>query len=127
VLHNSSKTPLFSAEERVNIMKRAVAHVPNVEVYEFNGLAVDFAVEHGAKTILRGLRATTDFEYELQMAQTNRVLRPSVDTMFLITSLQFAYLSSSITKEVASYGGDISKFVPDFVSDLVMKKIPKKI
>ena len=123
VLNNSAKTPLFSADERVNMMRQAIAHVPNAEVYAFNGLAVNFAVENNAKTIIRGLRATTDFEYELQMAQTNKVLMPSVDTLFLATALQYAYLSSTIVKEVASYRGDIGKFVPDFVEIKVRERI----
>ena len=115
VLHNSSKSPLFSVEERVNILKKATQDIPNVEVRSFSGLAVDFAKECQAHTIVRGLRAITDFEYELQMAQTNRVLEPEVDTTFLITSLEYAYLSSTVVKEVAAFGGDIHKFVPDFV------------
>ena len=90
VLHNSSKSPLFSVEERVNILKKATQDIPNVEVRSFSGLAVDFAKECQAHTIVRGLRAITDFEYELQMAQTNRVLEPEVDTTFLITSLEYA-------------------------------------
>lgn len=104
VLHNSSKSPLFSVEERVNILKKATQDIPNVEVRSFSGLAVDFAKECQAHTIVRGLRAITDFEYELQMAQTNRVLEPEVDTTFLITSLEYAYLSSTVVKEVAAFG-----------------------
>ena len=125
VLHNSAKSPLFSVEERVNILKKATQDIPNVEVRSFSGLAVDFAKECQAHTIVRGLRAITDFEYELQMAQTNRVLAPDVDTMFLTTSLEYAYLSSTTVKEVAAFGGDISKFVPGFVMDEVHKKLKK--
>ena len=125
VLHNSTKSPLFSVEERVNILKKATQDIPNVEVRSFSGLAVDFAKECQAHTIVRGLRAITDFEYELQMAQTNRVLEPDVDTMFLTTSLEYAYLSSTTVKEVAAFGGDISKFVPGFVMDEVHKKLKK--
>ncbi|MGN0322358.1 MAG: pantetheine-phosphate adenylyltransferase [Oliverpabstia sp.] len=123
VLHNSSKSPLFSVEERVNILKEATAHLNNVEIVAFSGLSVEFARKCGAKVIIRGLRAITDFEYELQMAQTNRVLAPDIDTMFLTTSLEFAYLSSTTVKEVATFGGDISKFVPEFVSREVYKKL----
>ena len=129
VLHNSSKSPLFSVEERVNIlekatkdMPKATQDIPNVEVRSFSGLAVDFAKECQAHTIVRGLRAITDFEYELQMAQTNRVLEPEVDTTFLITSLEYAYLSSTVVKEVAAFGGDIHKFVPDFVEKEIRAK-----
>ncbi|MCI5510261.1 MAG: pantetheine-phosphate adenylyltransferase [Oliverpabstia sp.] len=123
VLHNSAKSPLFSVEERVNILKEATAHLNNVEIVAFSGLSVEFARKCGAKVIIRGLRAITDFEYELQMAQTNRVLAPDIDTMFLTTSLEFAYLSSTTVKEVATFGGDISKFVPEFVSREVYKKL----
>ena len=123
VLHNSAKSPLFSVEERVNILKEATAHLKNVEIVAFSGLSVEFARKCGAKVIIRGLRAITDFEYELQMAQTNRVLAPDIDTMFLTTSLEFAYLSSTTVKEVATFGGDISKFVPEFVSREVYKKL----
>ena len=123
VLHNSAKSPLFSVEERVNILKEATAHLNNVEIVAFSGLSVEFARKCGAKVIIRGLRAIPDFEYELQMAQTNRVLAPDIDTMFLTTSLEFAYLSSTTVKEVATFGGDISKFVPEFVSREVYKKL----
>ena len=122
VLHNSSKSPLFSVEERVNILEKATLDIPNVEVKPFEGLSVNFARENHAQVIIRGLRAVTDFEYELQMAQTNRVLAPDVDTVFLTTSLEYAYLSSSSVKEIASFHGDISQCVPDFVAKLVYEK-----
>lgn len=126
VLHNSAKTPLFSVEERVNILKKATEQIPKVRVTPFQGLSVDFAKACGAKVIVRGLRAITDFEYELQMAQTNRELESGVDTTFLITSLQYAYLSSTTVKEVAAFGGDISKFVPAFVADEIRRKFEEK-
>jgi pantetheine-phosphate adenylyltransferase len=126
VLNNSVKIPLFSLEERVNIIREVVSDLDNVEVCSFDGLAVDFAVKHGAQVFLRGLRAVTDFEYELQMAQTNRILNPTIDTLFLATSLEYAYLSSTIVKEVAAYGGDISQFVPDFVAQKIIDKLIKK-
>lgn len=125
VLNNKAKTPLFSVEERVRILNEATKDLPNVEIVAFSGLSVDFARQCKAKVIIRGLRAITDFEYELQMAQTNRVLAPDVDTMFLTTSLEYAYLSSTTVKEVAAFGGDISKFVPGFVMDEVHKKLKK--
>ena len=112
VLNNKEKTPLFSVEERVKILTKATKDIPNVEVKAFEGLSVNFARENHAQVIVRGLRAVTDFEYELQMAQTNRVLAPDVDTVFLTTSLEYAYLSSTIMKEVANFGGDLSKFAP---------------
>ena len=110
VLVNSAKSPLFSVEERVNMLKEATEDIAHVRVVSFSGLLVDFAREMGTNVIVRGLRAVTDFEYELQMAQTNRVLAPDVDTVFLTTSLEYAYLSSTILKEVAHFGGDLSKF-----------------
>ena len=126
VLHNSAKSPLFSVEERVKILTKATKDIPNVEVKAFEGLSVNFARENHAQVIVRGLRAVTDFEYELQMAQTNRVLAPDVDTVFLTTSLQYAYLSSTIMKEVANFGGDLSKFAPREITDAVEEKLKKE-
>ena len=115
VLHNSTKSPLFSVEERVNILENITSDIPNVKIESFGGLSVNFARNCEAKVIIRGLRAITDFEYELQLAQTNRILSTDVDTMFLTTSLQYAYLSSTTVKEAASFGADISKFAPEYV------------
>ncbi len=126
VLHNSAKSPLFSVEERVNILTETTKHIPNIQVKEFSGLSIEFAKMNKANVIVRGLRAITDFDYELQMAQTNRVLAPNVDTMFLTTSLEYAYLSSTTVKEVALFGGDITKFVPPFVVEKIQKKIEEK-
>ena len=122
VLNNRAKTPLFSVEERVKMLEEVTKDIQNVEVKSFAGLTVDFAKECNANAVVRGLRAITDFEYELQMAQTNRVLEPEVDTTFLITSLEYAYLSSTVVKEVAAFGGDIHKFVPDFVEKEIRAK-----
>lgn len=115
VLQNSAKSPLFSVEERVNILENITSDIPNVKIESFGGLSVNFARNCEAKVIIRGLRAITDFEYELQLAQTNRILSTDVDTMFLTTSLQYAYLSSTTVKEAASFGADISKFAPEYV------------
>ncbi len=123
VLFNSAKTPLFSVEERVKMLEQATAGIPNVRVLSFGGLSVDFARSCGAKVIVRGLRLITDFEYELQMAQTNRKLAPDVDTTFLYTSIQYSYLSSTTVKEVAAFGGDISEFVPGFVEEAIRLKL----
>ena len=123
VLNNSVKSPLFSVEERVNILENITGDIPNVKIQAFGGLSVNFAKNCEAKVIIRGLRALTDFEYELQMAQTNRILSTDVDTMFLTTSLQYAYLSSTTVKEAASFGADISKFVPDYVVRQVEAKL----
>ena len=122
VLVNSSKIPLFSAEERVNMIKGVVSEYPNVEVMAFDGLLVEFARMCDATAVVRGLRAVTDFEYELQMSQTNHIIAPDIDTIFLTTNLNYAYLSSSVVKEVARYGGDISKFVAPEVRSLVLEK-----
>ena len=122
VLCNSQKSPLFSTEERVNILKEVTKDIPNVEVRSFNGLSVNFVKECHADVIIRGLRAITDFEYELQIAQTNRILAPEVDTMFLITGLEYAYLSSTTVKEVAAFGEDVSRFVPPYVAEMMKKK-----
>ena len=107
--------------------KRQTQDIPNVEVRSFSGLAVDFAKECQAHTIVRGLRAITDFEYELQMAQTNRMLsHGKIDTVFLTTSLEYAYLSSSAIKQIASFDGDITPCVPDFVAKLIYDKYREK-
>lgn len=126
VLNNSTKSPLFSVEERVNILKKVTLDVSNVKIQAFSGLAVNFARDCNAQVIVRGLRAITDFEYELQMAQTNRVLAPDVDTMFLTTSLEYAYLSSTIVKEVNFFHGDIEKFVPPVVAEALQEKLNKR-
>ena len=126
VLVNSSKVPLFSAEERVNMIKGVVSEYANVEVRSFDGLLVEFARLCKATAVVRGLRAVTDFEYELQMSQTNHIIAPDIDTIFLTTNLNYAYLSSSVVKEVARYGGDISKFVaPEIMlpTDAVLNKV----
>ena len=123
VLNNSSKTPLFSVEERVNMLKSITKDIPNVEVMSFGGLLVDFVREQNANVIVRGLRAVTDFEYELQLSQTNHVIAPEVDTIFLTTNLKYSYLSSSIVKEIASYNGDISAFLHPEIAEKVREKM----
>lgn len=122
VLMNSSKSPLFSVEERVNMLKEVTRHIDNVEIMSFSGLLVDFANQMNASIIIRGLRAITDFEYELQMAQTNHILNEDIDTVFLTSNIDYSYLSSSTVKEIASLGGDVSKFVPEYVIDKICQK-----
>ena len=122
VLNNSAKNSLFSLDERVSMIKEMTESMPNVTVASFDGLLVDYMKEINATIIVRGLRAVTDFEYELQIAQTNHVENPEVETIFLTTSLQYSYLSSTIVKEFASYGGDISKFVPARFIDRIYEK-----
>lgn len=126
VLNNKAKTPLFSVEERVKMLEEVAKELPGVRIIPFEGLLADFAREMSAKMIVRGLRAVTDFEYELQMAQTNHKLAEDIETVFLTTSLQYSYLSSTIVKEVASFGGDISQFVPSYIEEKVQSKIIKK-
>lgn len=123
VLNNAEKTPLFSVEERVKILKEATKNLPNVRVDSFRGLLIDYAKSQDIHVAIRGLRAITDFEFELQISQTNRLLsKGNLDTMFLTTSLEYAYLSSSSVKEIASFNGDISQCVPDFVAKLIYGK-----
>lgn len=123
VLNNTQKSPLFSVEERVNILKEATKDIPNVKVDSFSGLLIDYAEKKNIHIAVRGLRAITDFEYELQIAQTNRKLSNlKLDTIFLNTSLEYAYLSSSSVKEIASFNGDISQCVPEFVAKLIYEK-----
>ena len=125
VLNNSAKNSLFSLDERVSMIKEMTDSMPNVTVTSFNGLLVDYMREIDATIIVRGLRAVTDFEYELQMAQTNTVLNNEIDTIFFTTSLEYAYLSSSTVKEAAYYGADISKLVPETVVNKVYDKIKR--
>ena len=123
VLNNKVKTPLFSVEERVKILEEATKDIPNVQVDSFTGLLINYAAEKHIHVAVRGLRAITDFEYELQIAQTNRKLSGGkLDTIFFTTSLEYAYLSSSSVKEIASFGGDISQCVPEFVAKRIYEK-----
>ena len=126
VLNNKAKSPLFSVEERVKMLKEVTEDIPNVKIIPFEGLLGDFARKMDAGMVIRGLRAITDFEYELQMAQTNHKMAPEVDTAFLTTSLEYSYLSSTTVKEVAAFGGDISQFVPDIVADRITEKMKKE-
>ena len=126
VLVNNAKSPLFSVEERVKILEKTVENLPNVKVIPFEGLLVEFVRKMEAQMVVRGLRAITDFEYELQMAQTNHKLEPEVETIFLTTGLEYSYLSSSTVKEVAAFGGDISQFVPHIVIERMQEKMDKK-
>ena len=123
ILVNPRKRPLFSTEERIYMIKEATKELGgNIEVDTFKGLLVDYAVKKGAKVIIRGLRAMSDFEFEFQMALMNRKLNRSVQSVFLMTDYKWLYISSSIVKEVASFGGDVSGLVPD----IVCKKLKEK-
>ncbi len=126
VLNNKTKTPLFSVEERVKMLEEATRDLPNVTIDSFSGLLIDYAARKDIHVAIRGLRAITDFEYELQIAQTNRKFSDGkLDTVFLTTSLEYAYLSSSTVKEIASFNGDISECVPDFVGRMLYEKYRK--
>lgn len=122
VLVNSSKTPTFTVEERTELLKTATAHIPNVEVMCFNGLLAQFAEQQKAKVIIKGLRAVSDFEYEFQMSLTNNKLNPNVETLFMTTKSENMYLSSSIVREVARYGGSVEDMVPESIADKIYKK-----
>ena len=122
ILVNYVKTPLFTLEERVQMLEEVTREFPNVTVKMFNGITVDFARENDARLIIRGLRAVTDFEYEMQIAQTNHTIDSDIDTIFFTTSLEYAFLSSTIVREVAHYNSDISKFVPPVVVEAFKKK-----
>lgn len=122
VLGNSGKTPLFTVEERKDMLREVTKHIPNVTVQSFGGLTVDFARQQHAQVLIRGLRAIPDFEYELNMAQTNHIIAPEIETVFLMTSLKYSYLSSTTVKEVAWYDADIKTFVPPYVEDKIRNK-----
>ena len=122
VLNNSSKNPLFSVEERVELIKRVTSHIPNVRVDTFSGLLMEYAQNIGASAIIRGLRAVSDFEYEMQITSMNRVLNDEIETFFIMTKNQYSFLSSSIVKEVAKYGGNISELVPEEVESALKMK-----
>ena len=126
ILSNSTKQPMFSVEERIELIKRATKDIPNVKVEAFTGLLVDYARSRDAQFIVKGLRAVTDFEYEYQMSLTNKQLAPEIETFFITTNLKYAYLSSSIVKEVARYGGDISEMVPNEIIIDIQNKIGGK-
>ena len=122
ILVNKAKQPLFDMDERYSLLSETVKDIPNVKVVCFEGLTVDFAMKYDANVIIRGLRAVTDYENEMQIAQTNRALCPYIETMFLTTSLEYAFLSSTIVKELASYHEDVSRFVPGIVNSKLKEK-----
>ncbi|MGQ9779149.1 MAG: pantetheine-phosphate adenylyltransferase [Bacillota bacterium] len=122
VLDNPVKTPLFSTAERCELLRKATAHLPGVEVKHFRGLLVDFARAEGARVIIRGLRALSDFEAEFQMALTNKHLAPEIETMFMVTRPEFSFLSSSMVKELVRFGGSVAGFVTPEVEEALMAK-----
>ena len=123
ILSNSSKNPWFSVEERISLIERVTKEFSNVKVEGFTGLLVDYARQRNAKFIVKGLRAVSDFEYEFQMSLTNKQLAPEIETFFITTNAKYAYLSSSIVKEVARYGGDVTEMVPLEIIEDIKEKI----
>jgi pantetheine-phosphate adenylyltransferase len=125
VLVNSSKTPSFSIEERMGFLKEVTADLDNVEIVSFDGLLAQYCKQRKVDAIVKGLRAVSDFEYEFQMAITNKKLNPNLETIFLTSDSEFMYLSSSMVREVASMGGDISNFVPECIHDRIVERLKK--
>jgi len=125
VAHNDEKQPLFSLEERLNLLRQTVGKSDNVRIAQFDGLLVEFAVREKANAVIRGLRAVSDFEFEFQMALMNRKLKDTVETIFLMPKEEYTYLSSRLVKEIARLGGDVSKFVPAVVMSLLAEKFRK--
>jgi len=121
-----TKHPLFSAEERMELIVSIASHIPNVVVDSFDGLLIEYCASKDAEVIVRGLRVTTDFEYELQIAHANADLRPQIDTIFLPTRTKHGFVSASLVREIASHGGDVSRYAPKVVCDALAKKFAKK-
>lgn len=125
VLNNSAKSPLFTVTERIDLIKKATADLPNCKVMHFDGLLVDFAEKQGATAVIKGLRTISDFEYEYQMAQLNKKLNANIETLFMVTNANYSYISSSVVKEIATLGGDFSDLVPREIYEDVRQKIEK--
>jgi pantetheine-phosphate adenylyltransferase len=125
ILRNEAKKPLFSVEERVEMVREVLRGYPNVEVASFGGLLVEFAASRGARVILRGIRAISDYEYELQMALMNRRLAPDIETVFLMAAEDYSFLSARLVKEVVALGGDVSGLVPPLVEERLRKRLAK--
>ncbi|NQT32503.1 MAG: pantetheine-phosphate adenylyltransferase [Candidatus Omnitrophica bacterium] len=125
VAHSKEKGPLFSVEDRVKMLEEAVSDHKNVEVTDFDGLVVDYAVKKSVRVVVRGLRMISDFEYEFQMALTNRKLTPEIETVFMMPSESYSYLSSKLIKEIVGLGADISSFVPGNVEKRMKEKLKK--
>jgi pantetheine-phosphate adenylyltransferase len=120
-----TKHPLFEADERLHLIQQIASHIPNVTVDSFDGLLIDYCASKSASVIVRGLRVTTDFEYELQIAHANADLRPNIDTIFLPTRTKHGFVSASLVREIASHGGDVSRYAPQVVCDALKKKFAK--
>ena len=125
VLVNPNKQPVFTADERIDFLRRACAELPNVRVDSYYGLLADYARRIGACTIIKGLRAVTDFEYEFQQALTNKKLNDELETMFVITDSNYMYLSSSMVRQVAQFGGDVTDFLPECICQDIVARLPR--
>jgi len=125
VLNNSSKQPLFSVQERMELIADVTSHLPQIKVDSFDGLLVDYAAEVGATAIVRGLRAVSDFEYEMQVASINKKMNDQIETLFMMTNNQYSFLSSSIVKEAAKYGASVADLVPPSVEEALRQKYAK--
>ena len=123
ILVNSSKTPTFTTEEKVDMLKKATSHIKNVEIEFFDGLLMGYARKKGASVIVKGLRAISDFEYEFQMAMVNKSIEPEIETLFMMTSNKYSYLSSSIVKELGKLGAPLTDLVPDVIMDDITSKL----
>lgn len=123
---NESKKPVFTVEERINLIRSTVGDRDDIQVTGFNGLLVDFLREMGSKTVIKGLRAISDFEYEFQMALLNKKLEPEIETLFMMTSVNYSYLSSSAVREIARNGGNIDGLVPDCIKDRIITKLASR-
>lgn len=126
VLNNSQKAPMFSVEERVTLIEKCTKDIKNCEVLSFSGLLVDFVHQVGANTVIRGLRAISDFEYEFQMALLNKKLAPDVETLFMVTNLNCLYISSSVVKEICHFGGNSEGLIPNEIINDIKDKIEKE-
>lgn len=126
VMHNMTKKPVFTSEERMDFLRRSIHGLDNVEVDGFNGLLAEYAAKRGACVLIKGLRAVSDFEYEFQQALGNRKINPKIDTVFLTTNVQYMYLSSSMVKDIACHGGDIAEFVPAEITGEVTRRLRGK-
>jgi pantetheine-phosphate adenylyltransferase len=126
VAHNTQKKPVFNVSKRVEMLKRATKHIPNTEIDDFNGLAVDYVMKRKTNVLIRGLRMVSDFEYEFQMALTNRKINDKVETIFLMPNEAYSYLSSTLLKEAATLGANLKSFVPDFIEKELKKKLKRK-
>ena len=126
VMVNPAKQPTFSTEERIDMIRQTTGHIPNVVAESYTGLIADYAKEKGACTLVKGLRAVTDFEYEFQQALTNKKLNPDLETLFMVTNQEYMYLSSTIVRQIANFGGDIGQFVPSQIKDKLEEKMKKE-